>query len=103
MNAADLTGYFASFLVFSTFYMKGMLPLRLMAIASNLAFFAYAWLGGLTPILLLHGALLPLNVLRLIEMRRPMNRLMRASSGYISIEGSSCRQCGEKVSGRRTG
>ena len=52
---------------YSDFY---TLPLRLTAIASNVAFIAYAWLNGLTPILLLHGALLPLNVLRLVERRR---------------------------------
>ena len=70
MTGADLFGYVASFLVFGTFYMKQMLPLRLTAIASNVAFVAYAWQNGLPPILLLHGALLPLNLLRLVEMRR---------------------------------
>ena len=38
MNEGDLFGYFASFLVFTTFYMKRMIPLRLTAIASNVAF-----------------------------------------------------------------
>ena len=59
---------------FGTFYIKQTLPLRLTAIGSNVAFIAYAWLNGLTPILLLHGALLPLNLLRLIEQRRQMLR-----------------------------
>ena len=70
MNGADLFGYVASILVFGTFYMKRMMPLRLTAIASNLAFISYAWAYGLTPILLLHGALLPLNIMRLVELRR---------------------------------
>ena len=74
MNGSDLFGYVASILVFGSFYMKQMLPLRLTAIASNVAFIAYAWLNGLTPVLLLHGALLPLNVLRLVEQRRQMAR-----------------------------
>ena len=72
MAGADLFGYVASALVFGTFYMKQMLALRLTAIASNVAFIAYAWLNGLTPILLLHGALLPLNLLRLVEQRRQL-------------------------------
>jgi hypothetical protein len=72
MTGADLFGYVASILVFGTFYMKQMLALRLTAIASNVAFIAYAWANGLTPILLLHGALLPLNLLRLVEQRRQM-------------------------------
>jgi len=70
MNGADLFGYVASILVFGTFYMKQMLPLRFTAIASNVAFISYAWMNGLTPVLLLHGALLPLNLLRLVQQRR---------------------------------
>lgn len=72
MNAGELSGYVASLLVFAAFYMKSMVPLRLVAIASNLAFIVYALYGELMPVLLLHGALLPLNVLRLLERRRFM-------------------------------
>ena len=72
MHGTDLFGYVASMLVFGTFYMKRMLPLRLTAIASNIAFIAYAWVSGLTPILILHATLLPLNLLRLAEQRRQM-------------------------------
>ena len=67
MNGSDLFGYLASFLVFATFYMKGTIPLRIAAIASNVAFIIYACSSGLTPILVLHSALLPLNLLRLAE------------------------------------
>lgn len=70
MHGTDLVGYAASLLVFVTFYMKRMLPLRLTAIASNIAFIGYAWANGLTPILVLHATLLPLNVLRLAQQRR---------------------------------
>jgi CRP/FNR family transcriptional regulator, cyclic AMP receptor protein len=86
MNEGDLFGYFASFLVFTTFYMKRMIPLRLTAIASNVAFISYAWLDHLTPILILHGALLPLNLYRLVELRRLITKALRASSDQFSIE-----------------
>ncbi len=66
----DLLGYVAAFIVFLTFCMKTMLALRLIAIASNLAFILYALAAGLTPILVLHALLLPLNVMRLIQMQR---------------------------------
>lgn len=69
MHGTDLFGYVASILVFVTFYMKRMLPLRLTAIASNVAFILYAWASGLTPVLILHATLLPLNLLRLAEQR----------------------------------
>ncbi len=86
MNEGDLFGYFASFLVFTTFYMKRMIPLQLTAIASNVAFIGYAWLDHLTPILILHGALLPLNLYRLVEMRRLILKVLRASSDQFSID-----------------
>lgn len=67
MNESDLFGYLASFLVFATFYMQKTIPLRIAAIASNVAFIVYACSSSLTPILVLHGALLPLNLFRLAE------------------------------------
>ena len=61
----DALGYLAAGIVFLTFCMKTMLTLRVIAIVSNVAFIAYALAAGLTPILVLHGALLPMNVMRL--------------------------------------
>lgn len=63
MNNA--VGYIACTLVLATFSMKTMWALRLTAIASNVAFIAYAELAHLPPILILHSVLLPLNLLRL--------------------------------------
>jgi hypothetical protein len=54
MHTAELVGYLASTLVFATFYMKTMMPLRTVAIASNVAFISYGYLGGMAPILILH-------------------------------------------------
>jgi hypothetical protein len=42
--------------------MKTMIPLRSVAIASDASFIGYGYLGGMTPILVLHIALLPLNL-----------------------------------------
>jgi len=86
VNEGDLFGYCASFLVFTTFYMKRMIPLRFTAIASNMAFIGYAWVDHLTPILILHGALLPLNLYRLVELRRLIAKVLRASSDHFSID-----------------
>jgi CRP/FNR family transcriptional regulator, cyclic AMP receptor protein len=72
-----VAAWVAATLVFCTFFMKTMIPLRIVAIASNLAFITYALLGlhygvfgRLYPILVLHSCLLPLNVLRLRELQR---------------------------------
>ena len=68
MSAGELSGYLAAALVFLTFYMKTMVPLRVIGICSNCAFIIYGYLGGLYPVLILHLILLPLNSLRLREM-----------------------------------
>jgi CRP/FNR family transcriptional regulator, cyclic AMP receptor protein len=69
--------WIAALLVFSSFFMKTMIPLRIVAIVSNFAFISYALLGieygifgQVYPILVLHSCLLPLNVLRLRQLTR---------------------------------
>ena len=64
----DVLGYTAAVLVLLTFYMRGMAGLRVVALCSNVAFLAYAGALHLTPILILHGTLLPLNIWRLAEL-----------------------------------
>ena len=68
LHWVQLVGYAASVLVFSTFYMKTMIPLRCVAITSNVAFLTYGYFAGLYPVFLLHTVLLPLNVFRLHQM-----------------------------------
>lgn len=65
MRWVDSLGYLASVLVFLTFYMRGMVALRVIALCSNFAFLSYAGVLHLVPILLLHGALIPVNIRRL--------------------------------------
>jgi hypothetical protein len=66
----DAIGFAAASLVLATFSMRSMIALRWVAIASNLAFIAYGYLGSLAPILLLHVLLLPINVYRLAQLRQ---------------------------------
>jgi hypothetical protein len=63
--ACDAAGYIASALVLATFSMRSMIPLRITAIASNIAFISYALVAHLHPILALHTMLLPVNLFRL--------------------------------------
>jgi CRP/FNR family transcriptional regulator, cyclic AMP receptor protein len=74
MTLPQTLGFLASGLVLVTFGMRTMVPMRLAAISSNLAFIAYALLLGLTPVWILHSILLPLNVYRLLESRRMRRR-----------------------------
>jgi CRP/FNR family cyclic AMP-dependent transcriptional regulator len=79
MSALELLGYAGGVLVFSTFYLKTMIPLRLVAIASNVVYIVYSAMSGLIPILLLHALLMPLNIWRLIEVKQ-LIRKVRAST-----------------------
>jgi hypothetical protein len=86
MSTAEMIGYLAAILVFLTFYMKTMVPLRLVGICSNCVFIAYAYLGGLYPVLVLHLILLPLNGLRLREMLRLTREVRGATQGDLNMD-----------------
>jgi hypothetical protein len=75
----NVAGYVASGLVIATFCMKDIVPLRLAAIVSNIAFFAYGIGLGLVPVWLLHAVLLPINIMRLRQSLRSRcpSRLVR--------------------------
>jgi CRP/FNR family cyclic AMP-dependent transcriptional regulator len=82
----EVAGYGASALVFSAFYMKAMVPLRAIAIASNVAFMGYGLGASLYPVLILHAVLLPLNCLRLLQMRSMIRRVRAGLQGDSCVE-----------------
>jgi hypothetical protein len=66
-DATQWLGYGAAALVLVTFSVRSITVLRIVAIASNLMFIAYAIRAGLVPVLVLHALLLPTNLFRLRE------------------------------------
>ena len=66
----SLLGYAASCTVLATFLMRTMVPLRLVAILSNVLFATFAYLQHIYPVLFLHAVLLPINMWRLRELQR---------------------------------
>lgn len=86
IGLVDVVGYCASLLVFCTFYMKTMIPLRTVAIASNVAFLTFGLASRVYPVAVLHAILLPLNFLRLQQMRGLIRRVREASLGHMSDE-----------------
>jgi hypothetical protein len=67
----DGLGFCASTAVLAGFCMTTMVPLRSFAIASNVLFICYGMFGHIYPVLLLHLALLPIN---LVKLRRCQER-----------------------------
>ena len=59
-------------------FVKTMIPLRWLAIGSNIGFVAYGALHPSYPMLMLHALLLPINIFRLAEMVRLTRRVARA-------------------------
>lgn len=85
MDYLEILGYAASGAVFITFWMKTMIPLRVIGICSNVLFFLYGLNGGLTPIVMLHGLLFPLNILRLYQAVRLRNRIHEIAHSDFNI------------------
>jgi CRP/FNR family cyclic AMP-dependent transcriptional regulator len=80
----DYIGYLASVLVLCTFCARTMIPLRVIALGSNVAFLGYAGLLHLYPVLLLHAVLIPINAWRLTEIVRLRGRV-RGSEGNDAV------------------
>jgi hypothetical protein len=64
----NLLGYAASASVLVTFCMSSIVPLRAVAICSNVLFAAFGALAHIYPVLVLHAILLPVNILRLMQV-----------------------------------
>ena len=95
INTMQVIAWIASLCVFMAFFMKTMVKLRLIAIASNIVFITYGLAGlvigdifwSVLPILVLHIALLPINILRLRQERRLVNRIRVAGDDEDVIHG----------------
>ena len=66
---SDALGYAAAVVVLASFLMRSMVSLRLVAILSNVLFLSYGYLADIHPVFLLHAALLPINIARLVAHR----------------------------------
>lgn len=85
MSWINLLGYAASATVLVTFCMRTMIPLRIMALASNVLFIAYGYVDHLCPVLLLHAILLPVNAFRVIQFYRLVQEMRGCPRDDLSI------------------
>lgn len=86
MSLVEGLGYAASAMVLATFCMSTMIPLRAVAIASNVLFAAYGYVADLYPVLALHMILLPVNLFRLVQFYRLVRDVRSAQNGELPIE-----------------
>lgn len=89
----QVAAWIAAGLVYLSFFMKTIVPLRSLAILSNVVFIVYALLGmrygvfdKVLPILVLHVALLPLNVTRLLEVKKTISAFSDLKENQASLD-----------------
>ena len=88
-STSNLFGYVAAGLVFATFCMQRMVPLRVMGICSNVAFLTYGLMLDLKPIAVLHAVLLPVNIRRLWQARRQQSAPRGPLAAAMAAEAAS--------------
>lgn len=79
MNLGTALGLLGVGFSCASFAMKSMLPLRGLALVSNVCFIAYGYVESLLPSLALNIVLLPLNAKRLWEIRKLSEEIARAT------------------------
>jgi CRP/FNR family transcriptional regulator, cyclic AMP receptor protein len=82
----DVAGYLGGILVLLSLFKTTMIPLRAVGAGSNLCFVAYGYLDGVYPMMLLHAALFPLNVVRLCQMVKLVRRVRSAAEGSKTLD-----------------
>ena len=86
MSWAEIIGYAGAALSIATNSMRTMIPLRCFGIATNVVMIAYSFLGAVYPTLVVHLVVLPLNVVRLVQMLRLIRKVREASAGDLSMD-----------------
>ena len=81
----DILGYAAAASVLATFCMSTMVPLRVIAIGSNVLFASFGAFAHIYPVLVLHLILLPVNITRLIQIQRLIKGVRAAQGSDLSI------------------
>ena len=85
MKYFEIIGFIGAALMVATLAMKAMIPLRVVGIASNIFQIAFALSVGITPMLIQHGILLPVNAYRLYEQMRLVRKIRSASNKDLSL------------------
>lgn len=86
VSAIEILGWVAASLTLAAFSMKTMMPLRITAICASFFFVLYGFFSAAYPIMALHLALLPFNILRLIQLSRSNAAARTARSGDFSLD-----------------
>jgi CRP/FNR family transcriptional regulator, cyclic AMP receptor protein len=73
-------GFIGAGLTLASYWMKSMLPLRLVALAASVFFIAYGWLEAAMPTLVLYSAMILINSKKAWEIRKLVRAIEAAQS-----------------------
>jgi CRP/FNR family cyclic AMP-dependent transcriptional regulator len=79
LDAGTVLATLAMAFTFASFVMKRMLPLRVLALVSNVCFIGYGFAAGVLPSIIINAVLLPVNARRLWEIKKLSNEIARAT------------------------
>jgi CRP/FNR family transcriptional regulator, cyclic AMP receptor protein len=86
MRFIEIIGFIGASLMVTTLTMRAMVPLRAIAIASSVFQIIFAVLAGITPMLVQHGILLPINAYRLYEQMRLVRKVRGAGNEDLAMD-----------------
>lgn len=86
MPLIEVLGYMAAGAIFATFWMKKMIPLRVIGMCGNVLFLSYGLVTDIIHIVLLHGALFPLNALRLYQAAALRRKIQEISAADFKVK-----------------
>lgn len=86
MTLIEAIGYFNAALGVAMLAVQTMIPLRITGIAHNIVSIIFGYAYGVTPMLVQHAILLPINSFRLYEMINLIRKVQVASAGDLSLD-----------------
>jgi hypothetical protein len=81
-----IPGYLGALFIVASFMVRTMIPLRALSAGANICIIVYAFLDAQYPTLALNAALLPLNILRLVQMMKLVRRVRSAARGDHTMD-----------------
>lgn len=79
-NIAYFFGFIGAALMVTSYLMKSMLPLRVVALVACLFLVLYGYLAAAMPTLLLYGALIPINIKKTLQIHKLVQAIKNAKS-----------------------
>lgn len=93
MTAIELIGWLAASLTLLAFTSRDVRLLRVASLGASVAFITYGAASSTLPVLALHAVLLPVNLVRLLELHRASRRAKEREQPQVA---PAARDCGEQ-------